>query len=365
MDRCDVLIVGGSVAGASLAIRLGRRGLRTVVFDKARFPRRKACGEGLLPHGALELRSLGLGDPPGVRVSGIRYVGPSGGSAVGRFDEAGLGPGFVVHREIFDHWLLDHARATPNVRVLESSIVRRVQVDSAGVEAAGLRAKFIVGADGIRSIFHRLAPFRRRHPRRERVGICTVVRGYPAADTVDVFLGRKGEAYAGPSGPGETSLAVLVDRRTSLKEFLADIPALRHVEISRRPIGASPLGSRVEPIVHGRALLIGDAAGAVDPISGEGISLALVSARVAAEAIHEAVESGDPRALERYAADRRRRMEPATRLAGLLMRLSRHRWLADRAVRGLSRNPGIFSRLLRAACGAGPVGMLEPVRLVL
>src|SRR5688572_33258085 len=153
-DSCDVLIVGGSVAGSALAIHLGRRGLRTIVCDKARFPRRKACGEGLLPHGARQLALLGLGDPPGVRVSGIRYVGPSGGAAVGRFADAGLGPGFVVHRDVFDRWLLDHARATPRVEVRESVEIRTV---------ASYGAKIVVGADGLRSIFHRTGLFTRTH----------------------------------------------------------------------------------------------------------------------------------------------------------------------------------------------------------
>lgn len=362
---CDVLVIGGSVAGSALAVNLGRRGLHTIVVDKAHFPRRKACGEGLLPHGARELRWLGFGDPPGVRVSGIRYIGPSGGAAVGRFAGAGLGPGFVVHRDAFDHWLLNHARATPRVEVRQSTEIRGVSMDSAGVEAGGIRARFIVGADGFRSLFHRLRPFRRTHPRRRRVGISTVIRGYPAGDTVDVYLGPQGEAYVGPSGPGEASLAVLLERGVPLQEFLGAIPALRDVEFVRRPIGASPLGSRVAPIVHGRALLIGDAAGAVDPISGEGISLSLVCARIAARAIHKAIESGDPRALEEYAKDRRLRMAPAERFAGLLLRLSRHRWLADRAVRGLAKNPPVFSSLLRAACGAGPLEWLAPARLVL
>src|SRR6266850_3514568 len=125
-DNCDVIIVGASVAGAALAIHLGRRGLRTVLFDKARFPRRKACGEGLLPHGAAELKSLGLGDPPGTRVHGIRYFSPSGDSAAARFDEAGLGAGWVVHRDVFDRWLLRHARAIPNVAVKETTLIRAV-----------------------------------------------------------------------------------------------------------------------------------------------------------------------------------------------------------------------------------------------
>src|SRR5688572_20298343 len=225
-DTCDVLIVGGSVAGAALAIHLGRRGLRTVVLDKARFPRRKACGEGLLPHGAAELKSLGWADPPGTRVAGLRYFSPSGESASVRFDEAGLGSGWVVHRDVFDRWLLRHAKATANVRVRETTQVSAVAVNDSGVEAAGIRAKIIVGADGLKSVIHRRHPFRRVTPRRMRVGMSAVVRGYPQGDTVDVFLGSKGEAYVGPGEAGEASLALLLERGMRSKDVLSSIPLL-------------------------------------------------------------------------------------------------------------------------------------------
>jgi flavin-dependent dehydrogenase len=350
---CDVLIVGGSVAGASLAIHLGRAGLRTVVCDKARFPRRKACGEGLLPHGAAELKSLGFGDPPGARVHGLRYFSPSGASASATFESAGLGPGWVVHRDEFDAWLLDRARATPNVQVREST---------AG--SAESQATVVVGADGLRSVFHG-ADFRRTHPRRSRVGVSAVVKGYSASDTVDIHLGAGGEAYVGPAGPDETSLALLLEKGVAPQDFLSSLPAFRNVEIVRPFIGAGPLGSVVSPIVRGNVLLIGDAAGAVDPIAGEGMSLALISARIAAAAIVEAVETGDEGALVSYAGARRDLMAPARRVAALLLSATRFPWLAERAVRKLGRNAASFRRLLRAACGAGPLGILEPARLVL
>ena len=363
--RCEVLVVGGSVAGAALAIHLGRLGIHVVVCDKARFPRRKTCGEGLLPHGSAELKSLGLGDPPGFPVAGLRYFAPSGHSASQRFDACDLGPGWVVHRDAFDRWLLDLARATPNVEVREDTPVLHVAVDEGGAAAAGLRARIVVGADGPHSILHRFGPFRRIEPARARVGMSAVVTGYPAGDLVDVHLGKGGEAYVGPTGSGEVSLALLLERGTRPEDLIASIPALKDIRIVHPFIGAGPLGVRVAPVVHGRLLLLGDAAGAVDPISGEGMSLALLSARSAAAAIREALESGDMGALDRYAEARRLLMAPASRMAGLILRMTKHPWLADRVVRKLAQDPPLFGRLLRAACGAGSLGLLEPARLVL
>jgi flavin-dependent dehydrogenase len=365
MPRCDVLVVGGSVAGAALAVHLGRLGIQVVVCDKARFPRRKTCGEGLLPHGAAELRSLGLGEPPGFPVSGLRYFGPSGDAASQRFDGCGLERGWVVHRDRFDRWLLDHARATPNVTVREDTPVAQVVVDEGGVVAASVRARIVVGADGLHSILHRFGPFRRIEPNRRRVGMSAVVAGYPAGDMVDVHLGKGGEAYVGPTGSGEVSLALLLERGTRPEDLIASIPALRDIRIGQPFIGAGPLGVRVAPVVHGRMLLLGDAAGAVDPISGEGMSLALLSARAAAAPIREAIETGDFGALDRYAEARRKLMAPASRMAGLILRMTKHPWLADRVVRKLAHDAPLFGRLLRAACGAGSLGLLEPARLVL
>ncbi len=325
-----VAIVGGSIAGAALAIHLGRRGIRTVVYEKTRFPRRKACGEGLLPHGYTALRSLVNDAPPGVEVSGIRYWSPKGGHATAAFGD--LGPGLMVRREVFDAWLLDQARRTPNVRVLEEEFLES-------------DATVVVGADGMRSMFHGRPPFKRTHPKRERVGMSTRIEGYAGGDRVDVFIGVGGEAYVGPAGNGESSLALLMEKGGKPENVLAGIPALAGVRFTLPWIGASPLGSRVTPLVHGRTLLLGDAAGAADPITGEGMSLAILSAGVAAEAI----AAGD---LAVYETERRRLARPSERLAKLILRLAGSPWLAERTVQLLRNAPAVFARLLREACSA-------------
>jgi flavin-dependent dehydrogenase len=363
MNDHDVIIVGGSVAGAALALHLGRRGVRTLVLEKARFPRRKACGEGLMPHGVRALADLGLA-PPGLPVRGIRYHAPSGDTAEGLFDAAGLGPGLMVRRDVFDDWLLAQARATPHVDVRQHD-VRHVDFRHDRIAIDGIRASVVAGADGTRSLFHRLEPFRRTHPRRERLGLSMRIRGADATDLVDIHIGDRGEAYLGPAGGGEASLAVLLERGTSLESFLDSVPRLRDVDFTEPVIGASPLGSRVTPIVHGRALLIGDAAGTADPIAGEGMSLALLSAVAAADAIEQALATGDLARLSVYERERRRLARPSERIAALLLQLCGSRWLADRAVRRLARRPTTFSRLLRAACGLETMSLLEPARLLL
>ncbi len=341
----DAAVIGASVAGSAVAIGLGRAGMRTLLVDKAEFPRPKPCGEGLLPHGVEALRALGLPEPPGTRVAGIRYHAPSGASAEARFDDAGLGHGLVVRREEFDAWLLGHARATPNVEV-RTGFEARPDID----------APVVVGADGLRSMFHGRGRFVRTHPRRERAGVSTHVRGVRVDEFVDVYLADGGEAYVGPCGKGEASLAVLLERGVSFDEFVARVPALRGMEVVTRKLGAAPLGSRVSPLVDGRVLLVGDAAGAPDPVTGEGMSLALQSAAAACAAIR----SGD---LASYERERRRLEAPSARMGRLILWASR--WFAERAVRRLARDPSLFHRLLRHLCGREELGVLEPARLLL
>ncbi len=357
MVDADVAIVGASVAGSALAIELGASGLRAVVFDKARFPRPKACGEGLLPHGVEALRALGLPEPPGAAVAGLRYRAPSGASADVRFDEAGLGPGRVVRRETFDAWLLGHARRTANVEVREGEGVEAVDARPDHVVVNDVRARYVVGADGMRSLFHRGGAFTRTHPRRERVGYATHVRGAEVGDFVEIHLAPGGEAYVGPAIDGESVLAVLVDKGVALDEFVARVPALARMERVGPVLGASPLGSRVRPLVEGRALLVGDAAGSPDPVTGEGMALALQTALVAAEAI----QAGD---VARYEAERRRLAEPSERMGKWILWTTRAAWIAERAVAKLAGDAFFFRRLVRYVCGAGELGALEPLRLV-
>lgn len=365
MVEAGVAIIGGSVAGSSLAIALGAAGVRTVVFEKATFPRAKACGEGLLPHGLEALAALGLPNPPGAAVAGLRYRAPSGASVEVRFDEAGLGPGRVVRRDVFDSWLLGHARATPNVEVREGEQVSAVDTRPEGVHVNDVRARIVVGADGIRSIFHAGAGFTRTHPRRARVGYSTRVRGVAVGGFVEIHLAAGGEGYVGPAVGGESVLAVLVDRGLRFEEFVARVPALRGLERTSPILGASPLGSHVRPTVAGRVLLVGDAAGAPDPVTGEGMSLTLQSALVGAAIIREALETGALGGLQRYQRERARLAAPSLRIGRWIVRASRAPWLAERAVARLASDPPLLRRLVRHACGVQALGLLDPARVLL
>lgn len=342
----DVIVVGGSVAGSMTARALGLRGLRVVLLEKAKFPRFKPCGEGLLPHGVAALREMGL-EFPGVPVRGIRYVSPSGCGAAADFP---AGEGRVVRRDRFDSFLFQAAAATPNVDALEAT----------SYDPGRWKARWIVAADGLRSQFHRRPPFSARPPKRTRVGLSTHVKGLRIdRERVEVLLHAGGEIYLAPSDDGAALVACLYSKEAlpsgatndervakTLSENLPD--RIDRLEFTTPCLAVAPLGLSVSPVVSENVLLVGDAAGAPDPVTGEGMSLAILSARAAAEAI----VTNRPIEYER----RRRRLAAGSEWLGRwVLRAARG---ADRVVPLLAERPELFRRLLEIAVGTREPGLV-------
>ena len=339
-----VVIAGGGPAGAALAIELGARGVPVVLYDKARHPRLKPCGEGLLPHGVAALREItGVPDLP--RVRGLRFV--AGDVSVDADFPQGFG--LIVRRDRFDSWLFDKAMATPNVDARPGSPYRPEP------------GTFVVGADGARSMFHKRFGATPASPR--RVGLSTHVVGLDGLrDRVEVFFHDDGELYVAPTGGGEALVAALFDyrsfRRDGIAHLLSTIPELRdraaHIERTTPTLASAPLGLRVHRIVDAGMLLIGDAAGAPDPITGDGMALALSSVKPAADAII----TGD---LQAYARTRQARGRTAERLGRLLLRLSHDQ---RRAARTLRTGTAIIPALMDVAVGRGSFGTATLLRAV-
>jgi|CXWL01.1.fsa_nt_gi flavin-dependent dehydrogenase len=342
----DVAVVGGGPAGAAVAIALGRRGVRVALYEKVSTPRLKPCGEGLLPHGVGALGELAGDLPVAPRMRGLRFV-VNGTSVEADFPS---GFGLVVRRDRFDRWLLERAAATPNVDVRLGTPYR----------PAG--EPMVVGADGKRSMFHRQLTAYAAAP--QRVGLSTHVEGFVGlGDRVEVFFHRDGEVYVAPTGGGEALVAALFHRasfrRDGIQHLLHAIPELRartqHVEFTTPVLACSPLGLRVPRLVAPGLLLIGDAAGAPDPITGDGMALALTSANPAADAI----VSGNFAA---YSDWRRQMGRTADRLATLLLRISH---LDGHTAVALLSRPALVPTLLDVAVARRPLNLATVLRAVL
>jgi flavin-dependent dehydrogenase len=371
MLDAEVIIVGGGPGGTATALQLARRGHDVLLVDRATFPRAKVCGEGLMPVGVAELRALGVDLAiDAQRFGGIRYAVP-GAVADGRFPDGRFGLG--VRRERLDAALNEVARAA-GVRLRHGVKVGALGTDGRArtLETAEgtLRARAVVAADGMRSSIRRQLGLERPARGRPRYGLrghLRLVPGAPRLDVVAVHVLDGLELYLTPVGERELNVALLLEKDATrpLKgdleggflRLLAEVPAmapfLEGAVLDGRVGLTGPLRQETWRTVDDGVLLVGDAAGFLDGITGEGMSLTLASARLAAEELSAALRRGDvsTRALMGYDRRRRAAARELTMLTEVVLFGIRHRRLAHRFVRGLARHPDVFERVLGVSTG--------------
>lgn len=275
----DVVVAGGGPVGLAAAVHARRLGLDVVVWEPRTGPVDKACGEGLMPGAVAELTALGV-DPPGHRLTGIRYLGHAGGRSADAPFHAG--PGRGVRRTTLHAALADRV-ADAGIPVWRKR-VENVRDEGDHVVVDGEPARYLLAADGLHSPVRRLLGLDVPAPDRPRFGLRCHVRQEPWSSFVEVYWSPRAEAYVTPVADDLVGVAVLTARGRRFEEVLAEFPALQdRLHGSRTPVmGAGPLRQRASARRAGRVLLVGDAAGYVDALTGEGIALGLAQARVAA-----------------------------------------------------------------------------------
>ena len=284
----DLLVVGGGPAGLATALHAQRAGLTVRVWEARSGTVDKACGEGLMPGAVAALAVLGI-QPAGHPLLGIRYLG-SGREARADFR---AGPGLGVRRTVL-HDALAEAVAAAGI-VVEQRRAADLRQDEHGVVVDGVRARYVVAADGLHSPLRRALglddPGRgsERRRRRARHGLRRHFSLPPWSSHVEVHWGRHAEAYVTPVADDLVGVAVLSSRRATYDEHLAEFPALLARLEGAEPVdsvrGAGPLRQSAQRRTAGRVLLVGDAAGYVDALTGEGVALALGQACAAVEAV--------------------------------------------------------------------------------
>lgn len=278
----DLLVIGGGPAGLASALYAARAGLDVSVWDKREGTIDKACGEGLMPGAVTALADIGV-DPVGEDLVGIRYL--AGHRSAEASFRSGLGRG--VRRTTL-HTAMRSAAQAAGIS-LEQRCAEDVWPYLDGVAVDGERFRYVVAADGLHSPVRRLLGLDERPSPRRRYGLRRHYRLAPWTSYVEVHWAESVEAYVTPVAGDVVGVALLTSARGSFDDHLTRFQSLRARLHDAEPLGnvlgAGPLRQRARSRVAGRVLLVGDAGGYVDALTGEGVALAVAQGRAAVAAI--------------------------------------------------------------------------------
>lgn len=330
----EAVIVGGGPAGAAAAYHLASRGVHVLVVEKARFPRDKVCGDGLTPRAVKALHQMGISTtgPEWATAKGLRIIG--GGTRLELpWPELSSWPGYALVRTRFDfdQILIDAARKA-GAEVLEETEVVGAVLDDNGVvvgveiehqdERARIDAPIVLAADGVAGRFGLSLGITRDERRPMGVAVRTYFTSPRSTDDYlesylelwrgDDLMPGYGWIFPLPDGTVNVGLGLLntsehfktVDYKKLLWDWVEGLPPewglTRENAIGKVRGGGLPMGFNRTALARPGLMLIGDAAGAVNPFNGEGIAYAMESGQIAATVAAEALAAGTPHDLRAY-----------------------------------------------------------------
>ncbi len=297
----EVIIVGAGPAGATLAYELVRRGIRVLILEKATFPRYKCCAGGLSVKAAKLLDM----DLSGVREDTISSADITFAGASHYHVDYGQPILYTVMRNKFDYSLLKRAEEA-GAEVLQGLRVYGIHPDVTGVEvlttAGDFQAQFVAGADGVRSTVARTLDVKANG--NHLIAIETEVQvaredmaKWKSRVMIDIGRISGGYAWLFPKSDHlSVGIACSVYKARDLKRRYQDFVNslnLNHYTITRWSGGLIPVCTGQTVVARGRVVLLGDAAGLTDPLTGEGIYNAILSAQLAAPAIEKSLHIGE------------------------------------------------------------------------
>ena len=383
MTETDAVVVGAGPSGATTALLLARRGHDVILIDRARFPRDKACGEGVMPPGVEVLRRIGVYETvlaTGARpLRGVTFQQDGGAARVHLPfpvpPGGGPGAGLGIRRTSFDAVLVDAVRAEGRASVREAERVTGLRRDSSGgvigvTTANGhIAARVVVGADGLHSQIRAWGALSLASTARLRYGLA----GHWGIDTRDrdavtVTTSRGHEWYEAPVNPDLLLVSFLTHRShppMTARHYAAaarrDIPALHDAELLSGPLGAAHFHQRVRRVADGRVFLVGDASGYDDPITGDGIAIGMLLAERLAAHVDDLLSdrvTGDA-AAARYASDHASLLRDRRRVTRLSLLLARSPRVGRRALERATSDPRALRKLMAINCGYQTFGDLS------
>lgn len=344
----EVIVAGGGPAGLAAAIAARQAGLEVTVFDCARPPIDKACGEGIMPDGLVALARLGVRIPSeqACAFRGIRFL-DTDHSLEATFANAGTGYGV---RRLVLHDLLVRRATALGVELNWGTRVTGASGEAIEVDGERVPFRWLVCADGQNSLLRRKSGLFPTPAVQTRYGFRRHYRVAPWAEFVEVYWAECGQMYVTPIATDEVCVAFITRDLSArfdaaLPQFMKLAARLRGAEMVGTTIGAVTASRRMRRVYNGHVALIGEAAGSVDAITGEGLSIAFRQASALASAIRR-------NRLDQYAVAHNQITRTPRNMARLLLTLDGRERFRHRVLGALERQHEAFESMLAIHTGA-------------
>ena len=343
-------MIGGGPAGLAAAIAARQRGFSVIVADGSHMPIDKACGEGLMPDGLAAFERLGIQLPisEAYPFRGIRFLSHTR-SAAALFPNDGFG---LAARRTILHRVMAERAAQVGTELLWGQPVTGISSDGVQLGKDFVRARWIIGADGSNSRVRRWAGLEASYRPRLRYAFRRHYRVAPWTDHMEIHWGERCQGYATAVADNQVCVAIASnDPNLRLDVALRELPELaaqlEGAGSSTPERGAVTGNRRLKRVWDRNVMLIGDAAGTVDAITGEGLGLAFSQA----VGLAECIEANDLARYQRIHDDLA--LRPLL-MARFMLLMDRRPGLQDRVLQVFQNRPEMFRRLLALHVGALP-----------
>ena len=370
----DVIIVGAGPAGTTAALYAHRLGLNCILLDKAVFPRDKICGDALSGKSVRIMRELNLLDEVeklgGSEINRITFGSPSNKQfdihLQGTKNKTKITKGFVIPREIFDNYMFEKADAVTETRqgfsvkdlIIENDCVMGIIGKTQNGVEEEIRAPIVMGCDGCNSIVARKLGLYEMNMENTSVAVRCYYEGVKElTDQIELHYVKEvnpGYFWLFPAGEGRANIGIGLSKsdmkkeKRTLRQIMDDVTQTEYFKERfsdakqlERPVGWNlPLGS-IHRKNHGNGfMLLGDAAGLIDPFTGEGIGNAMVSGQYAMEIAAKCKKTGDYSeiTLAEYDVLLWREIGQELRTSTKLQSLARSKFLLNFVINRASRN---------------------------